>query len=59
MEKKWSVRERKPSGGCACVDFNQVKVKCHVHAFPRRVWRENLRDVELEDSMPCFVPATR
>jgi hypothetical protein len=33
-KKKLSVRERGPSGGYACEDFNQVKVKCHVHMYP-------------------------
>jgi hypothetical protein len=48
--KSWVCRERKPSGGCACVDFNQVKVKCHVHACPKRVGWERLWMAELQES---------
>jgi hypothetical protein len=37
-----------------------VKVKCHVHACPRRVGQEKPEwQAELGENMPCSVPATR
>ena len=52
----------KPNGGWACVDFNQVKVKCHVRGIPgdldgrSDLW---LWMAELEEGMPCSMPTTR